>query len=236
MHIKKTKSGVVLLLQIQKTWIDFQKCTEAEQHWAFQSWGKYSEKDRGDTWTRRSRIISYSLFWYVSTWKICHSFFGFSFKRKGGAFTEFFCKRTIFHYPCCCSLLLKHTVTDRVVPAGPNQIQLQMLFKTKKLVSRYFGLLLHLVNFYKYFMKYKLTHYLQVLIFESFVSMAGWFQVTLEIVYGTAATRTEEIQLAFFFLLLYFHICKYWKSVAVSTFSCWSASAVIFCCLLMRIW
>lgn len=39
-------------------------------------------------------------------------------------------------------------------------------------------------------------HDLQVLIFEGFVLMAGWCQITFEIVYGTAATRTEEIQLA----------------------------------------
>lgn len=46
-----------------------------------------------------------------------------------------------------------------------------------------------------------------MLIFEGFVLMADWFQITFEIVYGTAATRTEEIlltQIDLWFVLFYF--------------------------------
>lgn len=101
----------------------------SEMHWgratlSISVMGKYSEKDRGNMWTSRNRITSYSFFLdLLALGKLCYSFFGFSFKRIGRAFTDFFI--TIFHYPCCCSLLLKHTVTEPVVPAEPNNWMLK---------------------------------------------------------------------------------------------------------------
>lgn len=80
----------------------------------------------------------------------------------------------IFHYCCCCSLLLKSlsmwSLQNQIIECSNPAAD---AFQNQETPVQVFWTLVASCKFNKYFIKYKLTHYLQVLIFEGIVSRVG---------------------------------------------------------------